>query len=181
MTGPFDQYSLASISRWRRGAFHIRSSVTYSCNNHYTQPIVVRSKALFFRYFSARPQHKPITAAVQPTPHIRAPAAVIDLIAVADIETQLGAVPPNRVLNEPGKHIGKPWIEPAGIDGHSNVNEERPRSHQAGSRPGRTDGQRQADLGFRFERGSCEPGCRRHLSSPPTRFSRARFLGPHQQ
>jgi hypothetical protein len=69
-------------------------------------------------------QHKPITPAVQPTPHIRAPAAVIDLIAVADIETRLGAVPPNRVLNEPGKHLGKPWIEPAGIDGHSNVNED---------------------------------------------------------
>ena len=28
------------------------------------------------------------------------------------------------MLNEPGKHIGKPWIEPAGIDGHSNVNED---------------------------------------------------------
>jgi hypothetical protein len=32
-------------------------------------------------------QNKPITPAVQQTPHIRALAAVIDLIAVADIET----------------------------------------------------------------------------------------------
>jgi hypothetical protein len=31
-------------------------------------------------------QHKPIAAAVQPTPHVRAPAAVIDLIAVADVK-----------------------------------------------------------------------------------------------
>jgi hypothetical protein len=31
-------------------------------------------------------QHKPITAAVQPTPHVCAPVAVIDLIAVANVE-----------------------------------------------------------------------------------------------
>ena len=69
-------------------------------------------------------QHKPITAAIQPTPHVRTPAAVVDLIAVADVETRLGAVPPNRVLNEPGKHLGKPWIESAGIDGRGNVDED---------------------------------------------------------
>jgi hypothetical protein len=68
-------------------------------------------------------QNKPITAAVQPTPHVCAPAAVIDLIAVADVETGLGAVPPNRVLDEPGKHLGKPWIEPAGINPCGNPDE----------------------------------------------------------
>ena len=68
----------------------IRSSVTYSCNIHYTQPIVevkCCSKRLFFSCFRLGVQHKPITAAVQPTPHVRAPAAVVDLIAVADVET----------------------------------------------------------------------------------------------
>jgi hypothetical protein len=68
-------------------------------------------------------QNEPIAAAVQPTPHIRAAATVIDLIAVADIETRLGAVPPNRVLNEPGKRLGKRWIEPAGINGRGNADE----------------------------------------------------------
>src|ERR1019366_2693375 len=48
---------------------------------------------------------------------------IVDLIAVADIETGLGAVPPNRALNEPGKCLGKPWIEPAGINGRSNPDE----------------------------------------------------------
>ena len=69
-------------------------------------------------------QHKPIAAAVQPTPHVRAPAAVIDLIAVADIEARLGAVPPNRALNEPGKHLGKRRIKPAGINGRGNADED---------------------------------------------------------
>jgi hypothetical protein len=68
-------------------------------------------------------QNEPIAAAVQPTPHVRAPAAVVDLIAVADVEARLGAVPPNRVLHEPRKHLGKPWIEPAGINPRGNVDE----------------------------------------------------------
>ena len=84
--------------------------LTYSCSNHYTQPIVVvkRSKCLFFRPFSAHVQNEPITTAVQPAPHIRAPAAIVDLVAVANVETRLGAVPPNRALDEPGKHLWKP-------------------------------------------------------------------------
>jgi hypothetical protein len=68
-------------------------------------------------------QNEPITAAVQLAPHVRTAAVIVDLIAVADIETGLGAVPPNRVLDEPGKHLGKPWIEPAGIDGRGNPDE----------------------------------------------------------
>jgi hypothetical protein len=68
-------------------------------------------------------QNEPITAAVQPTPHVCAPAVIVDLIAVADVEARLGAVPPNRVLNEPGKYPWKPWIEPAGINGRSNPDE----------------------------------------------------------
>jgi hypothetical protein len=65
------------------------SSVTYSCKKHYAQPTVevkCCSKQLFFSCFRLGVQHKPITPAVQPTPHIRAPAAVIDLIAVADVK-----------------------------------------------------------------------------------------------
>ena len=42
--------------------------------------------------------------------------AIIDAIAVADIETGLGAVPPDRVLNEPWKRLRKPGIELPGID-----------------------------------------------------------------
>jgi hypothetical protein len=48
---------------------------------------------------------------------------IVDLIAVADVEARLGAVPPNRVLHEPRKHLGKPWIEPAGINPRGNVDE----------------------------------------------------------
>jgi hypothetical protein len=67
-------------------------------------------------------QDNPIAAAVQPTPHIRAPAAIIDLIAVADVERRLGAVPPDGAGDEPGKRLRKPWIKPTGIDARGNVN-----------------------------------------------------------
>jgi hypothetical protein len=66
-------------------------------------------------------QNEPITAAVQLAPHVCAAATVINLIAVADVETGLGTVPPNRVLDEPGKHLGKRWIEPAGINPRGNA------------------------------------------------------------
>ena len=43
-------------------------------------------------------------------------AGIINPIAVADIEAVLGAVPPDRVLDEPGKSLRKRWIELPGID-----------------------------------------------------------------
>ena len=67
-------------------------------------------------------QNEAIAAAVQPAPHIRATAAIIDLIAVANVETLFGAVPPDGAGDEPGKRLRKPRIEPAGIDGAGNVN-----------------------------------------------------------
>ena len=67
-------------------------------------------------------QNEPIAAAVQSAPHIRAPAAIIDLIAVADVEARLGAVPPDRAGDEPGKRLRKLRIEPTGIDGRGNAN-----------------------------------------------------------
>jgi hypothetical protein len=67
-------------------------------------------------------QHEPITAAVQPAPHVRAPTAIIDLIAVTNVEPRFGAVPPDGAGDEPGKRLRKPRIEPAGIDGASNIN-----------------------------------------------------------
>ena len=47
---------------------------------------------------------------------VRARLAIIDTIAVADVETGLGAVPPDRVLDEPRKRLRKPGIELPGID-----------------------------------------------------------------
>jgi hypothetical protein len=67
-------------------------------------------------------QNEAIAAAVQPTPHIRAPAAIIDLIAVADVEARLGAVPPDCAGDEPGKRLRKLRIEPTGIDARGNAN-----------------------------------------------------------
>jgi hypothetical protein len=40
----------------------------------------------------------------------------IDAIAVANIETTLAAVPPDRVLDEPGKGAWKDRVELPGID-----------------------------------------------------------------
>src|SRR3974390_2226380 len=49
---------------------------------------------------------------------------IIDAIAVADVEAGLGAVPPDRVLDEPRKRLRKPGIELPGIDalGHGVYN-----------------------------------------------------------
>src|SRR5580700_7591623 len=47
---------------------------------------------------------------------VRARLAIIDAIAVADVEARLGAIPPDRVLNEPRKRLGKPGIELPGIN-----------------------------------------------------------------
>src|SRR5260370_41993230 len=50
------------------------------------------------------------------TADILARLAVIDAIAIADIEAALGAIPPDRVLYEPGKDRGERGVEGAGID-----------------------------------------------------------------
>jgi hypothetical protein len=42
--------------------------------------------------------------------------SIIDLIAVADVEALLGAVSPDRVLNEPRKRPRKPAVELPGVD-----------------------------------------------------------------
>ena len=48
--------------------------------------------------------------------YVGARLAIIYAIAVADIEARLGAVPPDRVLNEPRKRLGKFGIELPGIN-----------------------------------------------------------------
>ena len=57
-----------------------------------------------------------VTNIVNLTVYIVAILAVVDAVAVADSETALGAVPPDRVLDEPGKHGGEPGIEGARVD-----------------------------------------------------------------
>jgi hypothetical protein len=47
---------------------------------------------------------------------IRTRLPIIYAIAVADVETRLGAIAPDRVLNEPRKRLRKPRIELPGID-----------------------------------------------------------------
>src|ERR1700736_2397462 len=47
---------------------------------------------------------------------IGASLVVINLIAVANVETLLGAVSPDRTLNEPGKRPWKPAVELPGVD-----------------------------------------------------------------
>lgn len=47
---------------------------------------------------------------------ILAALAVVDLVAVADVEAIKGAIAPNGILDEPGEGCGKSWVEPAGID-----------------------------------------------------------------
>src|SRR3984893_777558 len=62
-----------------------------------------------------------ITNIVNLTVGIIARLAVIDAIAIANIETAPGAIPPDRVLDEPRKHRWEHRIEGAGIDppGHN--------------------------------------------------------------
>jgi hypothetical protein len=48
--------------------------------------------------------------------YIAAAFPVINLIAVANVEALLGAVPPDRILNEPWKRPGKTAVELPGVD-----------------------------------------------------------------
>ena len=61
-------------------------------------------------------QHYTITMTTNLAVDVCARLAIIYPIAVADFEAGLGAVPPNRVLNEPRKQLRKPGIELPGID-----------------------------------------------------------------
>ena len=47
---------------------------------------------------------------------VRARLSIINPIAVADVEARLGAIAPDRVLDEPGKRLRKLGIELPGID-----------------------------------------------------------------
>ena len=47
---------------------------------------------------------------------VRARLPIINPIAVADVEARLGAVPPDRMLDEPRKRLRKAGIELPGID-----------------------------------------------------------------
>ena len=47
---------------------------------------------------------------------VRARLAIINPIAVADVEARLGAVPPDRMLDEPWKWLRKTGIELPDID-----------------------------------------------------------------
>ncbi len=68
-------------------------------------------------------QHESIAPAVQPAPHVCALSAIIDLVAVANVEAVHGAVPPDRALDEPGKHFWKRRIEPARVDFRGNLDQ----------------------------------------------------------
>ena len=56
--------------------------------------------------------------------NVGARLSIIDPIAVADVEAGLGAVPPDRVLDEPRERLREPGIELPGIDpmGHGLYN-----------------------------------------------------------
>jgi hypothetical protein len=48
--------------------------------------------------------------------HVPARLAIINPIAVADVEARLGAVPPDRMLDEPRKRLRKTGVEKPGVD-----------------------------------------------------------------
>jgi hypothetical protein len=57
-----------------------------------------------------------IALMVKATVHICTTAAIVDSIAVADVQAQLGAVSPDGMLDEPGENGGKLGVEGAGIN-----------------------------------------------------------------
>src|SRR5580704_3402620 len=61
-------------------------------------------------------QCHPITHEADPAILALATPAIINPVAVANIETVLGAVLPDRVLNEPGEGLRKVRVELPGID-----------------------------------------------------------------
>jgi len=61
-------------------------------------------------------QGKPITKPADLTIDIVARLAVIDPVAVANVEARLGAVPPDAVLDEPREDRRERRVESAGVD-----------------------------------------------------------------
>jgi hypothetical protein len=55
--------------------------------------------------------HQPCSAIL-----VLAPSSIINAVAVADIEAVLAAIPPDGVLNEPGKGLRKSRVELPGVD-----------------------------------------------------------------
>jgi hypothetical protein len=53
---------------------------------------------------------------VNATVYICTTAAIVDSIAVADVQTRLGAVSPHGMLDEPGENGGELRVEGAGIN-----------------------------------------------------------------
>ena len=53
---------------------------------------------------------------VKPTVYICTTTAIVDSIAIADVQTRLGAVSPDGMLDEPGENGGKLGVEGAGIN-----------------------------------------------------------------
>ena len=66
--------------------------------------------------FDSLAQHDTITHQAHSAILALTPPVIVDTIAVANVEAVLGAVLPDRVLNEPGKGLRKRWIELPGID-----------------------------------------------------------------
>ena len=66
--------------------------------------------------FDSLAHHHAITHQAYSTIQVVAALDIINPIAVANIETTLAAVLPDRVLDEPGKGLRKRWIELPGID-----------------------------------------------------------------
>jgi len=53
---------------------------------------------------------------VKPTVYICTTAPIVDSISIADVQTRLGAVPPDGMLDKPGETGGKLRVEGAGIN-----------------------------------------------------------------
>src|ERR1700737_5260048 len=66
--------------------------------------------------FDGLAQRDAITHQADPAIIVLATPSIINPVAVANIEAVLGAVLPDRVLNEPGEGLRKRWIELPGID-----------------------------------------------------------------
>jgi hypothetical protein len=54
--------------------------------------------------------------AADPAIRVVAPSVVVDLVAIADVQPILGAIPPDRVLHEPREDFWKPPVELAGVN-----------------------------------------------------------------
>jgi hypothetical protein len=66
--------------------------------------------------FDSLPQRNSVTHQAYSTIHVVAASDIIDAIAIADIETTLAAILPDRVLDKARKGLRKRWIELPGVD-----------------------------------------------------------------